>query len=146
MEEVEIDDKTESRVLIVDAVGTTIGSIFGATNVTIFAESTSGVNYGGRTGITAITTGVLFLLSIPIIPLLTPLMTSSVTVGAIVLVGIMMAGQLKTINVDDKVFLASSIMTIMFMVLGYSIGLGIVVGLLTFIVLMLITGRIKELD
>ncbi len=146
MEEIEVDEATNKRVLIVDAIGTTFGSVSGTTNITIFAESASGVNAGGRTGITSITTGVLFLLSIPIIPILTPIFTPSVTTGAIVLVGIMMASQLKDINVEDRVFLTSSVFTIMFMILGYSIGLGIVVGLLTFIVLMLVTGRVKEVD
>ncbi len=145
-ENVVISDETNKKVLIVDAVGTTFGSISGTTNITIFAESASGVGYGGRTGVTSITTGVLFLLSVPIIPLLTPLFTPSVTAGAIVLVGILMASQLKTINVEDKVYLVSSIFTIMFMILGYSIGTGIVIGLLTFIILMIATGRIKELD
>ncbi len=145
-EGVVIDEKTNKRVLIVDAIGTTAGAVLGTTNVTTFAETASGVQYGGRTGITSITTGVLFLLSIPFIPLLTPFFTSSVTAGAIVLIGIMMASQLKDINADDKVMLTSSIFTIMFMILGYSIGTGIVIGLLTFIVLMLVTGRLKELD
>ncbi len=144
--DIEVDEDTNKRVLIVDAIGTTVGSVFGATNVTTFAESTAGVQYGGRTGITSIVTGILFLLSAPIIPLITPLMTSSVTAGAIVLIGVLMASKLKDINVEDRVYLVSSIFTIMFMILGYSIGTGIVIGLLTFIILMLITGRIKELD
>lgn len=140
------DIKINNRVLIVDAISTTIGSIFGATNVTIFAESNAGINYGGRTGLTAITTGILFIISIPIIPLLTPLFTYSVTAGAIFMIGIMMASLLKEINIEDKVYLVSSIFIIMFMILGYSIGTGIVIGLLVFILLMLVTGRIKELD
>lgn len=144
--DIEIDEKTNKRVLMVDALGTTFGSIFGTTNITVFAESTTGVQYGGRTGITALTTGVLFLLSVPIIPLLTPIFAPSVTVGAVVLIGVIMASQLKELKVDDKVYLVSSIFTIMFMVLGYSIGTGIVIGLLTFVALMLLTGRYKELD
>ncbi len=145
-EDIEVDEKTNKRVLLVDAIGTTFGSISGTTNITVFAESTAGVQYGGRTGITAITTGCLFLLSIPIIPLLTPIFESSVTVGAVVLIGVMMAYQLKDIHVEDKVYLVSSVFTIMFMILGYSIGTGIVIGLLTFIILMLATGRWRELD
>ncbi len=145
-EDIEIDEATNKKVLFVDAIGTTFGSVAGTTNITVFAESTAGVQFGGRTGITAITTGCLFLLSIPVIPLLTPIFTSSVTVGAVVLIGVMMAYQLKDIHVDDKVYLVSSVFTIMFMILGYSIGTGIVIGLLTFILLMLATGRWKELD
>ncbi|BDU67709.1 MAG: xanthine/uracil permease [Candidatus Tyloplasma litorale] len=142
----EVDEKSSKRVLVVDALATTFGSMLGATNVTVYAESNAGIQYGGRTGLTAITTGILFLVAIPIIPLLAPLFTSSITVGAIVLVGIMMSSTLKDLRADDKVYFASSIFTIIFMMLSYSIGTGIVIGLLTFIILMLITGRYKELD
>ncbi len=140
------DEKTNNRVMGVDSVGTIIGSFAGATNVTTFAETGSGVAYGGRTGLTSITAGSLFLISIPIIPFLTPLFTSSVTTGAVVMIGIMMAAMLKRINVEDKAYLVSSIFTILFMILTYSIGTGIVIGLLTFIILMICTGRAKELD
>ncbi len=140
------DKKTNRKVLVVDAISTATGSLFGATSVTIFAESTAGVQYGGRTGITSITVGLLFLLSIPIIPLLGTLFTAPVTAGAIVMIGILMSSKLKDINVDDKVYLVSSIFTIMFMILGYSIGTGIVIGLLTFVILMLCTGRYKEVN
>ncbi len=143
---VETDEETNRKVLIVDAVGTTVGSIFGATNVTSFAETNAGIVYGARTGIAPIIVGLLFLISIPIIPFLQPLLTSSVTCGAIVLVGIMMASQLRNLNYDDIVVLISSVFTIMFMILSYSIGIGIVMGLVTYILLSLITGKGKEID
>ncbi|NQX83500.1 MAG: NCS2 family permease [Mycoplasmataceae bacterium] len=144
--DVKLEGKMKDRVFSVDALSTTFASMLGATNVTSYVESTAGVQYGGRTGISAITAGMLFILSIPIIPLLTPLFTSAVTAGAIVMVGIIMASLLKEINVDDKVYLVSSVFTIIFMVLGFSIGTGIVIGLITFILLMLVSGRYKELD
>ncbi len=146
MEDVEISEQTTRRVLIVDAIGTTTGAVLGTTNVTTFAESATGIQAGGRTGLTSITTGALFLLSIPIIPLLAPLFTYSVTAGPVVLIGIAMASNFKGFNTEDKVVLTSSIMLIMFMILGYSIGLGIVVGLLVYILLMTITGRFSEMD
>ncbi len=146
MEEIEVSEETNKRVLIVDAVGTAGGAILGSTNITTFAETATGIQAGGRTGLTAITVGVLFLLSIPIIPLLTPLLTYSVTAGPVFLIGIAMASNLKDFNTEDKTMLASSITTIMFMILGYSIGLGIVMGLLLYIILMLVTGRFAELD
>ncbi len=146
MEDIEVTEQTNKRVLIVDAVGTAGGAILGSTNITTFAETATGIQAGGRTGLTSITVGVLFLISVPIIPLLTPLLTYSVTAGPIFLIGIAMASNLNDFNTEDKTMLASSITTIMFMILGYSIGLGIVMGLLLYIILMLVTGRFAELD
>ncbi len=146
MGDFEVDEETNRRVLIVDAIGTAGGAVMGSTNITIFAESATGIQAGGRTGLTSITVGVLFLLSIPLIPLLQPLMTYSVTAGPVFLIGIAMASNLKDFNTEDKVILSSSITTIMFMILGYSIGLGIVMGLLLYIILMVVTGRWTELD
>lgn len=142
----EISNETNKKVLMVDAIGTTVGSIFGATNVTSFAETNAGVVYGARTGIAPIVVGILFLISIPVIPFLQPLLTSSVTCGAVVLIGIMMASQLKDLNYEDKVVLTASVFTIIFMILSYSIGVGIVMGLLTYLILQLITGKGKEVD
>ncbi len=146
MEEIEVTEEDNKKVLIVDAIGTAFGSICGTTNITIFAESTAGVNAGGRTGLTAVTTGVLFLLSIPVLPILSPLLSYSVTSGAIVLIGVMMAMQLKNINNEDKVTLIASVTIIMMTVLTYSIGTGIVMGLLVYIILMIATGRWSEMD
>lgn len=146
MGDIEVSNETNKKVLIVDAVGTFSGAILGSTNITTFAESATGIQAGGRSGLTSITTGTLFLLFIPLIPLLVPLLTYSVTAGPIVLIGIIMATNFKDFNTDDKVILSSSIIIIIFMILGYSIGLGIVIGLLFYIILMIVTGRIKELD
>ncbi len=146
MGDFEVDEETNKRVLIVDAIGTAGGAIMGSTNITIFAESATGIQAGGRTGLTSITVGILFLLSIPLIPLLQPLMTYSVTAGPVFLIGIAMASNFKNFNTEDKVILSSSVTIIMFMILGYSIGLGIVIGLLLYIILMVVAGRWSELD
>lgn len=140
------DSKTDSKILLVDSTSTFVGSMFGTTNVTVFAESNAGIQYGARTGLASLVCGGLFILSIPLIPLLTPLFTSAITAGAIVMIGIMMAALLKQINVEDKVLLVSTVFTIIFMILGYSIGTGIVAGLLTYVILMIITNRFNELD
>ncbi len=147
-ENIDFEDKEKcvNKALIVDAVSTTACSIIGATNVTSFAESTSGVQNGARTGLTSIVTGILFLLSIPFIPLLGGLITPSVTTGAMIIVGISMAKSLTKIEFEDKVIASSSILIIILMMLTYSIGTGIVLGLLIYIILMIATGRIKEVD
>ena len=84
------------RALLADSIGTVIGSIAGTSTVTSFVESTSGVEVGGRTGLTAVTTGVCFLLSVFFSPLLS-CVTSAVTAPALIIVGILMAQQLNGI-------------------------------------------------
>ncbi len=123
-----IDDKGElenvERALLADSVGTVFGSVMGTSTVTSFVESTSGVEVGGRTGLTALTTGILFLLSVFFSPLLAAV-TSAVTAPALVVVGILMAQQLKGIDWDNFVYAASGFMTVLFMILAYSISDGI---------------------
>lgn len=132
------------KALLADSVGTVFGSIMGTSTVTSFVESTSGVEVGGRTGLTALTTGVLFLLSVFFTPLLS-CVTSAVTAPALVVVGILMAQQLKGIDWDNLVYAASGFMTVIFMILAYSISDGIAIGFITYTVTMLGTGKAKEI-
>lgn len=132
------------KALLADSIGTVIGSVIGTSTITSFVESTSGVGVGGRTGLTAITTGVLFILSIFFSPLLA-CVTNAVTAPALVVVGILMAQQLKGIDWDNFVYAASGFMTIIFMILAYSISDGIAVGFLTYTIAMIGTGKIKDI-
>ena len=132
------------RALLADSIGTVIGSIAGTSTVTSFVESTSGVEVGGRTGLTAVTTGVCFLLSIFFSPLLS-CVTSAVTAPALIIVGILMAQQLKGIEWDNLVYAASGFMTVIFMILAYSISNGIAIGFITYTVSMIGVGKIKEI-
>ena len=127
------------RALLADSIGTVIGS-----TVTSFVESTSGVEVGGRTGLTAVTTGVCFLLSVFFSPLLS-CVTSAVTAPALIIVGILMAQQLKGIEWDNLVYAASGFMTVIFMILAYSISNGIAIGFITYTVSMIGVGKIKEI-
>ena len=127
------------RALLADSIGTVIGSIAGTSTVTSFVESTSGVEVGGRTGLTAVTTGVCFLLS------LLSCVTSAVTAPALIIVGILMAQQLKGIEWDNLVYAASGFMTVIFMILAYSISNGIAIGFITYTVSMIGVGKIKEI-
>ena len=122
------------RALLADSIGT----------VTSFVESTSGVEVGGRTGLTAVTTGVCFLLSVFFSPLLS-CVTSAVTAPALIIVGILMAQQLKGIEWDNLVYAASGFMTVIFMILAYSISNGIAIGFITYTVSMIGVGKIKEI-
>lgn len=134
------------KALLADAIGTVAGAILGTSTVTSFVESTSGVGVGGRTGLTAVTTGVLFTLSVFISPLILSVATSSVTAPALVVVGIMMAQQLGGVDWDDFIYTAAGFITVIAMVLTYSISNGIALGFITYGVAMAAAGRAKEVN
>lgn len=134
------------KALLADAIGTVVGAILGTSTVTSFVESTSGVGVGGRTGLTAVTTGVLFTLSVFISPLILSVATSAVTAPALVVVGIMMAQQLGGVDWDDFIYTAAGFITVIAMVLTYSISNGIALGFITYGVAMAAAGRAKEVN
>ena len=131
------------KAVLADSTGTIIGSILGTSTVTGYIESTSGVAAGGRTGVTAITTGILFLLSTLFFPLLT-LITPSVVAPALICVGILMATQLSNIDWHDFTAAASGFFTIIMMILGYSIADGIATGFIVYIITMIAKGDAKK--
>ena len=134
------------RALLADAVGTVAGAVLGTSTVTSFVESTSGVEMGGRTGLTACTTGVLFFISIAFSSLILSTVTSAVTTPALVVVGILMAQQLKGIEWDNIIYATSGFMTIIAMVLTYSIANGIAFGFFAYVVAMIASGNIKKIN
>lgn len=134
------------RALMADAVGTIAGAALGTSTVTSFVESTSGVGVGGRTGLTAVTTGCLFFLSIFISPVVLAAVTNAVTAPALVVVGILMAQQLAGIDWDDFNFAASGFVTIVAMILGYSISNGIALGFIVYAITMTCSGNIKKVS
>lgn len=131
------------KVLLSDSIGTVVGAVLGTSTVTSFVESTSGVEVGGRTGLTAVVTGCLFLLAIIFFPVLS-VVTSAVTAPALIVIGVLMAQQLGEIEWDDFVCAASSFVTILMMVLCYSISNGIALGFITFGAVMVGSGKRKE--
>lgn len=134
------------RALLADAVGTVIGSCLGTSTVTSFVESTSGVGVGGRTGLTAVTTGILFLLATIFSPFILSIAKNAVTAPALIVVGIMMAQQLGNIHWDDIVIAAAAFTTVIMMVLMYSISDGIACGFIVYTIGMFASGRRKELN
>ena len=137
--------KNAERALLADAIGTVFGAAVGTSTVTSFVESSSGVGVGGRTGLTAVTTGVLFLLSILISPLILSAVTNAVTAPALVVVGVMMAQQLKSIDWEDMMIAAAAFVTIIVMVLGYSISNGITFGFIVYTIGMIGAGKTKDI-
>lgn len=131
------------KAMLADALGTVVGAALGTSTVTSYIESAAGVEVGGRTGLTAITTGIMFLLAIFFAPLLSAV-TSAVTAPALIVVGILMAQQLKYINWDDFVVSASSFIAIITMILAYSISEGIAIGFIVYGIAMYFAGRAKE--
>ena len=134
------------NAFLADAVGGIIGAIFGTSTVTAYVESAAGIGNGGKTGLTAIVTGILFILSIFFAPLVLGLFTSPVTCAALVIVGILMIVQLKDVEWNNLVVAASVFITIIMMVLTYSISLGIAWGFVVYAVASLASGKTKELS
>ena len=129
--------------LMADAVATTTGAVLGTSTVTTFVESASGVAAGGRTGLTSIVTGFLFLLSIVLSPLFLSI-PSFATAPALIVVGFYMICNVAKINFDDYIEAIPAYLTILFMPIMYSISEGIVIGVISYTVLVLVTGKAKE--
>ncbi len=143
MEGVTEDDLQKANV--VDASATIVGSVLGTSTVTSYIESLSGIGAGARTGLASVFTGILFLLSIFLSPLLS-LVTPSVTAAAMVIVGTMMATSIGRIEWDKWQISIASFMTILVMILAYSISDGIGFGFLTYVVVMVASKKAKEVS
>lgn len=131
------------RALFSDSIATIIGAIFGTTTTTSYIESTSGVAVGARTGFASIVTGVCFLLALFFSPLMA-VVTSSVTAPALIVVGVLMAGNLAEIDWKKFEVAVPSFITIIMMPLSYSIATGIACGFIFYPITMLVTKRHKE--
>lgn len=134
------------KALLADSVGTVVGAVFGTSTVTSFVESSSGVEVGGRTGLTACTTGILFFLSVLVSPIVLSTATNAVTAPALVVVGMLMAQQLGGIDWDDFIAAASGFVTVIIMILSYSIANGIALGFITYSVAMAASGKVKKVS
>ncbi len=131
--------------LFADAAATTVGAFLGTSTVTTFVESASGVSDGGRTGLTAFAAGILFLIALFFSPILTTI-PSFATTPALVVVGLMMAENVTDINFSDYTEGFPAFITVLMMVVCYSISEGLVFGVLSYVLLKLLSGRQKELN
>ncbi len=129
--------------LFADAVGTTVGAILGTSTVTTYVESAAGVAEGGKTGLTAFTAGILFLLALFVSPLFL-MIPGAATAPVLVIVGLFMISPIKDINFDDYTEAIPAFLTIIMMPLAYSIAEGIMFGMLSFVILKVLTGKAKE--
>lgn len=133
------------QALFADSIGTTFGAIFGTSTVTTYVESASGVAEGGRTGLTSLTTSGLFLVALFFAPLFT-MVPPAATAAALVLVGFFMMSPILKINFDDFTEAIPAFVTIIMMPLTYSIAEGIVFGMLSYVLLKLLTGKVKDIS
>jgi len=133
------------EALFADAVGTTVGAMLGTSTVTTFVESSAGVVEGGRTGLTAVTTAILFLVALFLEPLFGSI-PSAATAPALIIVGVLMITPVKEINFDDMTEAIPAFLTMIFMVCAYSISDGIMFGILTYCILKVLTGKAKQIS
>lgn len=131
------------KALLSDAIGTVAGAMMGTSTVTSYIESAAGVAAGGRTGLTSVTTGIMFILAIFFFPLMA-VVNGTVTAPALVVVGVLMAQQLGNIDWDDFVAASSGFIAIITMILAYSIADGIATGFIIYGAMMAASGRTKE--
>ena len=129
--------------LLADAIATSAGAVLGTSTTTTYVESASGVTEGGRTGLTAATTAVLFLLASIVSPLFLTI-PSFATAPALIVVGFYMMGAVVKINFDDMTDAIPAFLTILVMPLAYSISEGIAIGVVSWTLINLLSGKAKE--
>ncbi len=133
------------EALLSDAVGTIVGSATGTSTVTTFVESASGVEAGGRTGLTALTTGLMFLACIFIAPI-AAVIPAAATSSALIYVGFLMLSGLKKIDFNDVSQLLPVALMLIAMPISGSIGHGIGLGLIAYTVVKVFTGKAKDVS
>jgi AGZA family xanthine/uracil permease-like MFS transporter len=133
------------KALGVDAVASVVGAVAGTSTTTSFVESTTGISMGAKTGLMAIVVGILFGFSMFFAPALA-IVTSACTVGALFVVGLMMIVNMKQIQWDDPVNVATAFLTIFMMGLSGSITDGIAFGFIAYVIGMIVTKKSKSLS
>ena len=134
------------KVLMADAVGTCAGACLGTSTITSFVESSAGVAAGGRTGLTSLTTGVMFLVSLLLSPIFLAI-PGFATAPALIYVGMLMVSSVKKIEFDgDLADTAGAYMAIVMMPLAYSIATGIMFAIMTWVIIKVVEKKAKEIQ
>lgn len=134
-----------SKALLSDAIGTICGSLLGTSTITTFVESASGVAEGGRTGLTSLSTAFFFLISLFLFPLFS-IVPGQATAAALIMVGLFMMSPITEIDFTDYTESIPAFLTIAMMPFAYSIAEGISVGMISYVLMKLVTGRSKEIS
>jgi adenine/guanine/hypoxanthine permease len=132
------------QALFADAIGTTAGAMLGTSTVTTYVESAAGVAEGGKTGLTSLSVAGMFIIALFFAPVFT-MVPGAATAPALVLVGFFMMSPILKINFDDYTESIPAFLTIIMMPLTYSIAEGIVFGMLSYVLLKVLTGKQKDL-
>jgi len=133
------------RVLFSDSLGPVVAALFGTSTVTSYIESAAGIEEGGRTGLTAVVTGILFLTAIVAAPLV-GFVPSAAVAPALIIVGIMMMGSVANINFSDYSEAVPAFITIAAMPFTYSISNGISLGFLSYVLIKALSGKAREVS
>lgn len=133
------------EAMMSDAIGTTCGAFLGSSTLTTYVESAAGIAEGGRSGLTSAFVGLLFIISLFLSPLFM-LIPSAATSGALVLVGVLMLDSVKQLELNDVSEAFPAFITMITMVLCYSIADGIYLGILSYVILKLCTSQYKVLN
>lgn len=133
------------QAFMADSIGTAVGAVLGTSTVTTYVESASGVNIGGRSGVTSATSALCFLVALFLAPLFLAI-PAQATAPALVLVGVMMMHDIRKIHFNDYISAIPCFVCIALMPLTYSISDGILLGLITWVLLHLCSGHHKELN
>lgn len=134
MDNPEEGKKRVGKAMLVDAIGVGGGAVLGTSTVTAYVESSAGIAQGGRSGLTAVTTGVCFLLAIFLSPLVA-LVPGSATAAALIIVGVLMMQSVKEIDFSDMVYAIPAFLTLALMPFTYSIANGISFGIVSYVLL-----------
>ena len=133
------------RAMLSDALATVFGAICGTSTVTTYVESSAGVAEGGRTGLTALTTAALFFVAMFFAPIAS-LIPGAATAAALIYVGALMLASIKGIEWEDAEIAVPAFLTIAFMPLSYSISNGIGIGVLSYTLIKIFTGKVKDIN
>ena len=135
--------KNMHKALLSDALATTVGSLLGTSTVVTYVESTSGISQGGRTGLTSLTTGIMFILSLFFVGLV-GIVPAEATAPALIIVGVLMMGAVTKIDFEDFTEALPAFFTIAIMPFSYSIANGIAAGIIFYPIMKIVTGKSKE--
>lgn len=136
-------EKTIGKAMLVDAVGVSAGAALGTSTITAYVESASGVEAGGRTGLTSVTTGLLFILALFIAPLAL-VVPSAATAPALIIVGVLMMSQVRSIEWDDFLQAFPAFLTIVLMPFTGGIANGISAGIVSYVILAVFSNLVTE--
>ena len=137
--------KNINQAFMADAIGTTVGSMLGTSTVTVYVESASGVNVGGRSGLTSFITALCFAAALLFAPLFLAI-PAQATASALILVGVMMMYEVRKVDFSDYVTGIPCFVCIVIMPLTYSISDGILMGVISYVLIHLCSGRLKDKD